>query len=115
MTRRLTYLMALALLLAQACVEPPKGKTKEEVIQEKVTERLARWERSWRRNCTDKALERAAEIVDSTILARARANRDTSVRSLIPPRPEKPVLVIPIDTVPVKPFLKNLEDSLGEE
>jgi hypothetical protein len=113
MAERLTYLMVLALLLAQACVEQPKGKTKEEVIQEKVTERLSRWERSWRRSCTDKALERAGEIVDSTILARARANRDTSVRSLIPPRPEKPVVEMPLDTVPVEPFLKKEEDTVS--
>ncbi len=113
MAKQLTYLLALTLLLATACLEQPKGKTKKEVMQEKVAERLARWERSWRRSCTDKALERAGEIVDSTILARARANRDTSVRSLIPPRPEKPVVEMPLDTVPVKPFLKMEKDTSG--
>lgn len=112
MALRWTFLFAWSLLTTSGCVEPPKGKTKEEVIQEKVAERLKYWEQSWRQSCYDKALERATAIVDSTILARARTHRDTSVRGLIPPRPEKPSFNVPIDTIPLEPFLKNKPDTL---
>ncbi len=112
MAKQLTYLAGLlVLLLATSCAQRPKGKTKAQVIEEKVTERLARWERAWRRDCFERALERAGQIVDSTILARARANRDTSTRRLIPPRPGKPLVNIPLDTLPVEPFLRKERDS----
>lgn len=108
-------LVALPPLLLCACYKAPKGKTREEVIQEKIAERLTQWEIAWRRSCYEKALEKAAAIVDSTILAQARASRDTTLRSLIPPRPGKPEVEMPFDTTPLRPILPPLPDTSQKE
>lgn len=91
--------------MASSCGWGPKGKTNEEVIRGKVTERLEQWKEAWRRSCHEKILDRATTIVDSTILAVARSSRDTSWRLLLKPRPEKPDFEMPLDTLPLEPFL----------
>jgi hypothetical protein len=94
-----------------ACVNKPPAKTKEEVIQEKVSQRLNTWKNDWEKKCRKEIMERATAIVDSTILANARLNRDASGMSRLPQRPEKPGFAAPDDSMPVRPLLPPPSDD----
>jgi hypothetical protein len=96
-----------------ACVKKPPAITKEEVIQGKVVERLNRWKDDWEKKCRKEVMERATVIVDSTILANARFNRDTSGLPKMPQRPEKPGFSAPNDTTPIRPLLPPADTSVS--
>ena len=104
-----TRLLLFAALLcgAPACKQKPPPKTKQQIMQEKLEERLAIWKADMTANCMEKALEKAVLIVDSTLIANARQHRDLSGKPAIPPRPEKPDFVVPADSLPVKPLLQR--------
>ncbi len=112
----IAVIVLVALTGATACKKPP-SKTKEEVMQERLAERMARWREGVNRNCRNKVMETASAIADSTLLSNARFARDTSDLPLIPGRPNRPDFRPPVDTLEVKPILKNnLEkDSLKKE
>lgn len=80
-------------------------------MQERLEERLERWKSDVEQRCIDNAMDLAIAIVDSTIIANARVNRDTSGKPDIPLRPAKPEFVIPEDSTPVKPFLREKTDT----
>jgi hypothetical protein len=103
--------MAVSFCLG-GCTKKPPSKTKEQVIQEKLDERFERWKADLEQRCLDQAMDKAIAIVDSTIIANARLNRDTAGKPVIPMRPEKPTFVIPKDSTPVKPLLKKRQDTL---
>jgi hypothetical protein len=100
------------LLATAGCAKKPPTKTKEQVMQEKLQERLERWHVDLARNCNNRVLERASAIVDSTLLADARFRRDTSDLPSIPGRPDRPDFVPPKDSLPIKPIIKTAADSL---
>ena len=105
--KRLPLLLFLIIgFIFPACKKPP-SKTKAEVIQERLDDRLERWKAGVNRNCRKKVMETAVNIVDSTFLADARLKRDTSDIPIIPPRPEKPDFTPPEDSIPVKPILEE--------
>ncbi len=97
----------------QSCGEKKPPKTKEQVMEERLAERLEAWETGLRDKCLRDIFERANVIVDSAIIANARLNRDTAGGPLIPLRPDRPTFVAPQDTTPVKPFLKTQIDTIG--
>lgn len=110
-----TYLffsVAIAVLASAGCLRKPPSKTKEQVMQEKLQERLDRWHADMENSCTRRVMERAAIIVDSTLLADARFKRDTSDLPPVPGRPEKPAFTPPRDSVPIRPIFGPLSDSL---
>lgn len=81
-------------------------------MQERLEERLAQWKAEVVRICAKKIDERAVAIVDSTIIANAKANRDTSGLPFVPGRPVKPDFRPPEDTLAVKPLLRTGKDSI---
>ncbi len=93
-------------IFATACYRKPPSKTREQAIQERLDERLARWEAEMVKGCVKRIEEKAIAIVDSTIIANAKANRDTAGLPYIPSRPEKPDFVPPPDTQEIKPLLQ---------
>lgn len=95
------------------CTKKPPSKTKEQVIQEKLDERFERWKEDLNQRCLDQAMDKAIAIVDSTIIANARLNRDTAGKPNVPLRPVKPDFVMPDDSTPVKPLLRNSKDTSG--
>ncbi|HHM21862.1 MAG TPA: hypothetical protein ENJ20_07540 [Bacteroidetes bacterium] len=102
-----TTLLCLLLTMAfPACKKPP-SKTKAQVIQERLNQRLERWRKGMQRNCKNKIMETASAIADSTLLSNARLQRDTSGIPSIPPRPKLPDFTPPKDTTPVKPIFHN--------
>lgn len=94
------------MLLLAACNQKP-AKTKEQVMQERITERLERWKADTNKKCRKDVETKAIALVDSTVIANAKLNRDTSIHSLIPGRPTRPDYQPPTDSVQVKPFLKK--------
>ncbi len=107
------YLFLMPIVAAiGGCSEKPPTKTKEQVMQEKLQERLDRWYVDLANNCSNRIIERAAVIVDSTLLADARFRRDTSDLPSIPGRPDRPDFVPPKDSLPIKPIIKTAADSL---
>ena len=95
-----------------ACKKPPT-KSKSEVIQERLDERLLRWREGMNRNCLQKVMDAASIIADSTLLANARFERDTMDFPAIPGRPNRPDFIPPKDTVAIKPIFdrKNKRDT----
>ncbi|MFQ5448347.1 MAG: hypothetical protein ACE5FF_15590 [Saprospiraceae bacterium] len=103
--------LVLLCLGMAACVKKPPVKTKEEVIQERVAKRLSTWKNDWEKKCRKNIMERATAIVDSTILANARLNRDTTGLPPLPERPQKPEFTAPDDSLPVQPLLLPPADT----
>ena len=105
------WAVAVSLSLG-GCTKKPPPVTKEQVIHEKVEERFEHWKIDLGKRCLDQAMDQAIAIVDSTIIANARLNRDTAGKPNIPLRPVKPDFVIPEDSTPVKPLLKPGKDTI---
>ena len=108
MKKQLIYLLffLITFFVFFSCKKPP-SITKEQVMQERLDDRLQRWKAGVNRNCKKKIMDEAVAIVDSTLLANARFQRDTSDIPFIPERPVKPDFVAPQDSVPVKPILEG--------
>ncbi len=95
--------ISAALILLLGCNRQP-AKTKEQVMQERLTERLDRWKSDMVKKCRE---DKAASLTDSIVIANAKLNRDTSIHMLIPGRPTRPDYQPPVDSVPVKPILEK--------
>jgi hypothetical protein len=100
------FAMLLAIALFAACERKP-SKTKEQVMQERLVERLERWKTDMSKKCRKEIETKAIALTDSIIIVQAKQNRDTSIHSIIPGRPTRPDYVPPADSIPVKPFLKK--------
>ncbi len=92
-------------MLLCGCNRKP-AKTKEQVMQERLTERIDRWKTDMDKKCRKEVEDKATVLTDSTIIANAKLNRDTSFHNLIPGRPTRPDYKPPMDSVPVVPILK---------
>lgn len=98
--------ISAALILLLGCNRQP-AKTKEQVMQERLTERLDRWKSDMVKKCREDVEDKAASLTDSIVIANAKLNRDTSIHMLIPGRPTRPDYQPPVDSVPVKPILEK--------
>ncbi len=76
-------------------------------MQERLTERLVRWKGDMEKKCLKDVEEKATALTDSIIIANAKQNRDTSILSILPGRPNRPDYKPPTDSVAVKPILKE--------
>ncbi|MFK7932592.1 MAG: hypothetical protein AB8G22_03725 [Saprospiraceae bacterium] len=81
--------------------------TKEQLRKERLQKRLSEFQRSVEKNCHEDIITRANEVVDSILIARAKASRDTITKPPRPERPERPDLRSPTDSTPVAPLLKG--------
>ena len=107
--KRIDYqLLAIivAILLLAGCHRKP-SKTKDQVMQERLTDRLDRWKGDMVKKCRNEVEDKAAALTDSIVIANAKLNRDTSIHLLIPGRPTRPDYKPPTDSVPVKPILEK--------
>lgn len=106
----------LIINIFSAC-DPPKGKTKSEVIEERIAHRMSNWLHTYNKKCREEALDAAAIIVDSTLIVNARRHKDTLNRPPRPMKPDNPNFVAPEDSIPIAPLV-DLDsllrlDSLG--
>ncbi len=98
--------LLLATTLLAGCNRQP-AKTKEQVMQERLTERLNLWKADMVKKCREDVDDKAAALTDSILITNAKLNRDTSIHMLIPGRPTRPDYQPPVDSVPVKPILEK--------
>lgn len=93
-------------VLFSNCTEPPKGKTKAEVIQERLFKKVDVWRKSVEDKCRRDVMAAATRIVDSTLIANARARKEREAnRPSKPRKPGQPEVEIPIDTTPIAPLI----------
>ena len=103
------YFLFCGLFLFLSCQsEKKKPLTKDEVVAQRIEERVNRWKNSSRAKCTEHVLEAAAAIVDSILIARARLDVDSISKPLKPIKPEMPVIKELKDTLPIAPILDSL-------
>jgi len=111
--KRVVLLFGLSLSLF-ACAEQKKKLTKADVIQMAVDEKVEILLSSKRERCRREALDQAAAIVDSMLIVRARASKDTLGKPPRPTKPERPEILTPADSTPIRPFLsKDTVDQNG--
>ncbi len=108
MKKILTALSFAFFVLFGCNSEVEKTPTKAEIIEEKIAEKLARWEQSMRRKCTEDVTAQVEYLVDSTLIARARLGLDSIGKPLKPVKPLRPEEKKLKDTFPVKPILDTL-------
>jgi hypothetical protein len=90
-----------------AC-ETPQGKTKQDVINERITKKIDSWYKIYSKKCRTDVLDAAAAIVDSTLIATARLAANRANKPPRPVKPGKPRVEIPKDTTPVAPLIDLL-------
>lgn len=104
------FCLSIYILPLLGCQKKP-AKTKEEVMQERLTERLDRWKSDMEKKCRNDIEDKATALTDSIVIENAKQNRDTSIFSILPGRPTRPDYKPPTDSVPVKPILKEEENN----
>jgi hypothetical protein len=87
-----------------------KVLTKQEVIAQKIEEKVKRWENSMREKCSENVLEEAQALVDSILIARARLDVDSIPKPEKPIKPQMPVIKELKDTLPIAPILDSLPE-----
>jgi hypothetical protein len=105
------FLLALtALLCAAAC-----GPSKEQVVAEKITERVKDFRKKEAAKCREALLRDAENIADSLLLEEAKAALGDSLAALRPFKPPKPVPVPPIDSLSVAPIFQAASSTRGKQ
>jgi hypothetical protein len=103
---KLFYLVTACLLLMAF-----QQVTKQDLIQEKVDERIENYLRLMHQKCEERVMERATAIVDSILIEQAKMRKDSMGKLPKPDRPAAPDIKSSVDSTPVAPLF-SLEDSL---
>lgn len=103
------FLMGILVITAffVAC-ETPVGKTKQDVMNERIIRKVDSWYATYSKRCDESVLEAAAAIVDSTLIATARLAANRANKPPRPVKPGQPRVEIPKDTTPVAPLIDLL-------
>jgi hypothetical protein len=107
----LLLVIAFVIILCSCEDEAKEAAAKEKLIMTEVSSRLDYWRKELDKTCRQTALDAASKIVDSTLIAEAKLQRDTLGKLLLPPRPVRPEFDATPDTLQVKPLLKFGRDS----
>lgn len=103
------YVASVFLILVVVLLASAKGlPTKDDMIREQVEEKMAKYAGKEKEKCRQKVLDRAGELVDSTLIVRAKLQvKESLLKPEIPFRPDRPEVKIPKDTTPVVPIFPN--------
>ena len=102
------FVLMLTFSFMMSCERPAEIDI-DQVIEEKVQDRLRNFKTVLDRNCMEKVYEDAGKIADSIILEYARQKRDTSQRPPRPIRPEQPELKVLEDTLHLAPLFDTIQ------
>ena len=103
------YLLTTAILfiLLFTAFQDVEMMTKEQFIQMHLNEKFQKYKRDNERKCRKKAIEQATQIVDSILISQARNIRiDTVQRPPKPIKPNRPNILSPNDTTPIRPVIE---------
>lgn len=106
MTRFAKYAACGLLALLLGC-SGNADDVRQNVIAEKVQERLDLFERTLRDNCHQKVLEKAGAIADSILILTAQRSADTLNKPPVPLRPDRPDIKTLDSFLPVRPFFRD--------
>lgn len=88
-------------------VKPPK--TKQELMDDYLKEKVGRWLSSTKNTCIEKVNERAEAIVDSLLILEAKQEAGSITKPTKPLKPPKPQLKEASDTLPLAPLFDTLQ------
>lgn len=90
--------IASLILFSSQVVKTPRRIKIEEAVEKNVQQ----FKNSKNERCAQKVMDRAIEIVDSTLLIQAKVKMSNVVER--PEKPDKPMIKKAIDTLPVEPI-----------
>jgi len=102
-----SFALLLVCLNFFACEEDQSAELKQKLIAEKVEERVQRLKNNKSIRCREELMENANQMVDSILIARARANKDTILKPPKPFKPDQPDAFLLEDTFAIQPLLKD--------
>ena len=103
------YLLITAILLTLlfTAFQDSEMMTKEQFVEKHLNEKLQKYKNDKAKKCRQKAIDKANEIVDSILIAQARNIRiDTVQRPPKPIKPNRPNILTPNDTTPIRPVIE---------
>jgi len=100
-------ILAILILFICACEEDQSSELKQKLIAEKEEERVHRLMNNKQIRCREELMENANQMVDSILIARAKANKDTIAKPPKPFKPEPPDAFLLEDTFAITPLLKD--------
>ncbi len=104
MDKMIKILFPVLILLFFACQPEDDRARRKKAIDKKIEERVANYIKIQKENCRKDLLEEASKIVDSILIVEARMRIDSSRRL---PKPEKPTVMTPADSLEIAPFFKD--------
>lgn len=96
---------------ALLCTMIACGPSKEQIVAEKIAERVADFRKKESMKCRTALLRDAEGIVDSLLLEEARAALGDSLAALRPFKPPKPDPVPAIDSLPIVPIFQTASST----
>lgn len=106
------YLIIIFLLLVTwACEEEIPQEARDELIAQEVQKRVDALVESKYERCMEELLENANTLVDSILIARAKAEKDTIKKPMKPTKPLPPEPLVLEDSSAIKPLLQR-QDTL---
>jgi hypothetical protein len=100
--RGVLRILALCIIFLPGC-----GPDEKALVQQKVDGRIAEFVKKRKEECRTGLLNEAEKIVDSLLLAEARIQLRDSLNQARPFKPVQPPVVLPIDSLEVKPIFKK--------
>lgn len=96
------FLLFPAMLAVVSC-----SYDKEEIIAQKVAERVSAFSAKKTEECRERLLNLAEHMADSLLLAEAQTALSDSLARLRPIRPLEPAAIPPIDSLTVRPIFEE--------
>jgi hypothetical protein len=108
------YTLLLSILVFFACQKQEEKPDPEQEMWEKVEQKVQEFILTQQKECREGLYESASYRADSMLIALARGiSRDTFPRPPRLPKPLRPELKTPIDSLPVAPLWRK-KDSIEE-
>lgn len=108
---RMYFLFSFMILLFWQCEPKDDGSAKAQLIEERVSEKVQQLINNKSERCRNELYTQANLIVDSMLIARARANKDTLNKPPKMAKPELPDAFLLEDSFAIQPVVPK-QDSL---
>jgi hypothetical protein len=81
------------------------SEVRQKMVEESYQQKIEEFVGSKNKECREEAISIASRKVDSILIARAKLNKDTLNKPIIPEKPIKPDIKQPLDSSEVGPIL----------